>query len=286
MSEYCACLRNGHVSFGDDLNTVAEVTHLFGLKATKLPYHNWFNIPGRKDTIAWLPSEEGGKGWHNVPEYGPNTDSCGWNEILTISEYNDDAGTTATRIQEELDAPKMRYVFWREERDGARWYKAYGTFEIDADSTRAAAASGHPRVIYRRVSKTAECLQVQQVKTVFTDAEFAALKGRAVKVCFLDEIEFAADCGETVAGRVTAWPGMKFLVTDVSADLVHAMCGTQDENLLEAVKLHIPVTKREQFDGTVRYSIPRDDFALGYVVALPGEGTLGETFAARVEETA
>ena len=52
MSEYCACLRNGHVSFGDDLNTVAEVTHLFGQKATKLPYHTWFNIPGRKNTFT------------------------------------------------------------------------------------------------------------------------------------------------------------------------------------------------------------------------------------------
>ena len=72
MSEFNACLRNGQVSLGADLSTVAEVTHLFGLKATKLPYHSWFNVPGKKDVIGWLPSEEGGKGWHNVPEYGPN----------------------------------------------------------------------------------------------------------------------------------------------------------------------------------------------------------------------
>ena len=40
MSEFNACLRSGKVSFGDDLRSVAEVTHLFGVKATKLPYHN------------------------------------------------------------------------------------------------------------------------------------------------------------------------------------------------------------------------------------------------------
>ncbi|MBR4654384.1 MAG: hypothetical protein IKO72_13570 [Kiritimatiellae bacterium] len=182
MSKFNSCLRSGHVSFGDDLNTVAEVTHLFGLAAMKLPYHAWFNVPGKQNVIGWLPSENGGNGWHNVPEYGPDTDSQGWSEILTISEYNDDAKITAKRINEELAAPKTRYVFFRLERDGARWYKSFGAFEIDADSTRAAAASGNPRVIYRRVSKTVDCLRVAEVKTVFTDAEFAALRDRVVEV--------------------------------------------------------------------------------------------------------
>ena len=113
MSKLNSCLRSGHVSFGDDLNTVAEVTHLFGLMAMKLPCHSWFNVPGKQNVIGWLPSEEGGKGWHNVPEFGPDTDSRGWREILTISEYNDDAETTAKRVQEELAAPKTRCVFWR-----------------------------------------------------------------------------------------------------------------------------------------------------------------------------
>ena len=283
MSEFNACLRNGQVSFGADLSTVAEVTHLFGLKATKLPYHAWFNVPGKKGVIGWLPSEEGGKSWHNVPEYGPNTDARGWNEILTIAEFNDDAATTATRIKEELAAPKTRYVFWRVERDGAKWYKAYGTFEIDADSTRAAEASEHPRVIYRRVSTTVECLKVDDVKTVFSDAEFAALKGRVVKVNFLDEFEFAADCVETVAGRVTAWPGMKFLVTDVAPNFIRVTCGTKDENMLDSVTARIPAAKRAQFRGAVSFAIPRSDFELGYVGVLPGTGSLGDTFAARDE---
>ena len=57
MSKFNTCLRNGFVSFGDDFDVVAEVTHLFGLKATKLP----FNIPGKKDALACLFSEEGGE---------------------------------------------------------------------------------------------------------------------------------------------------------------------------------------------------------------------------------
>ena len=282
MSEFNACLRNGQVSFGADLSTVAEVTHLFGLKATKLPYHSWFNVPGKKDVIGWLPSEEGGKGWHNVPEYGPNTDARGWNEILTIAEFNNDAATTAMRIKEELAAPRTRYVFWRVERDGAKWYKAYGTFEIDADSTSAAAVSENPRVIYRRVSKTAECLKVDEVKTIFTDAEFAALKGRVVKVNFLDELEFVAECGETVTGCVTAWPGMKFLVTDVASNFIRVTCGTENEDVLDSVKARIPVAKRAQFHGAVSFSIPRCDFRLGYVGVLPGTGSLDDSFVAQV----
>ena len=251
MIKFNACLRNGQVPFGADLSTVAEVTHLFGLKATKLPYHSWFNVPGKKGVIGWLPSEEGGQGWHNVPEYGPNTDSCGWNEILTIAEFNDDAAKTATRIEEELAVPKTRYVFWREGREGTQWYKFYGTFTVD------------------------------DVKTVFTAAEFAGLKGRVVKVNFRDEFEFAADCGETVTGRITAWPGMKFLVTDVAPNFIRVTCNTEDEDVLDSVTARIPVAKRAQFHGAVSFSIPRCDFRLGYVGVLPGTGSLDDTFAAR-----
>ena len=46
MSKFNSCLRNGFVSFGDDFDVVAEVTHLFGVNASKLPYHNWFKVPG------------------------------------------------------------------------------------------------------------------------------------------------------------------------------------------------------------------------------------------------
>ena len=119
---------------------------------------------------------------------------------------------------------------------------------------------------------------------MFTDAEFAALKGRVVTVRLLDEIGFVANCDTPVVGRVTVWPGMKFLVTDVSSDLVHVTCGSKDEKLLDAVKQHVPVATRDRFVGAVSFSIPRRDFELGYVGMLSGVGTLDDTFAARDEE--
>jgi hypothetical protein len=286
MSKFNTCLRNGFVSFGDDLNTVAEVTHLFGVTATKLPYHNWFKVPGKTDAIAWLPSEDGGRGWHNVPEYGPNTDTHGWNEMLTIAEYNDDPETNAKRIDEELANPKSRCVFWREEREGVQWYKFYGTFLIDVDATRATRASKQAAVVYRRNSETAGCLKVEvSRKEPLSDVDFAALKGHVVQVNFLDDIEFSADCGRTVEGCVHVWPGMKLFVTEIDSNLVHAICDTQNGNLVEAVKQHIPVENRGKFQKIVGFTIPRRDFDLGYVEALPGDGALGDTFAEKEEDS-
>ena len=285
MSKFNTCLRNGFVSFGDDLDTVAEVTHLFGVTAAKLPYHNWFKVPGKTDAIAWLPSEAGGKGWHNVPEYGPNADTHGWNEMLTIAEYNDDPETTAKRIDEELANPKSRYVFWREEREGVQWYKFYGTFFIDADATRATCASGQAAVVYRRNSEKTECLKVEvSRKEPLSDNEFSSLKGHVVQFNFLDDIGFSADCGKAVKGCVKVWPGMKLFVTRIDSNLVHAICDTQNGNLVEAVRQHIPIANRGEFKKIAGFIIPRGDFDLGYVESLPGEGALGDTFAEKEKD--
>ena len=287
MSKFNMCLRNGFVSFGDDFDVVAEVTRLFGVNASKLPYHNWFKVPGKTDVITWLPSEDGGKGWHNVPEYGLRNDVCGWKEILTISEYNDDPETNSKRIDDELANPKTRYVFWRKEREGAKWYKFYGTFLIDADATRATLASEHPHVVYRRYSETAECLKVEEVRREpLSDAAFVALKGNVVQVKFLDDIGFSADCGKIVEGSVKVWPGMKLFVTEVDPNHVHAICDTQNGNLIEAVRQHIQVGNRENFQKVICFTVPRRDFDLGYVEVLPGAGSLGDTFAEKEEDAA
>ena len=89
MSKFNTCLRKGYVRFGDDFDTVSEVTHLFGPKATKLPYKKTFSVPGEENTIVCLLSEEGGRGWHNTPVYGSAIDRRGWNEIVTVHEFND-----------------------------------------------------------------------------------------------------------------------------------------------------------------------------------------------------
>jgi hypothetical protein len=282
MSKFNSCLRNGFVSFGDDFDVVAEVTHLFGVSASKLPYHNWFKVPGKADVITWLPSEDGGRGWHNVPEYGLLNDARGWKDILTISEYNDDPEMNSKRIDDELANPKTRYVFWRMERQGAKWYKFYGTFLIDAVATRATLASEHPHVVYRRDSETAECLKVEEARREpLSDADFAALKGHVLQVKFLDEIGFSADCGKIVEGSVRVWPMMKLFVTEVDPNHVYAICDTQNGNLIESVMHHIPVGNRRK----ICFTIPRRDFDLGYVEALPGAGSLGDTFAEKEDDS-
>ena len=53
--------------------------------------------------------------------------------------------------------PQTRYVFWRESRKGTNWYKFYGVFAIDVEATRATCDTERPCVVYRRISKVAEC---------------------------------------------------------------------------------------------------------------------------------
>ena len=250
MSEFNSCLRSGKVSFGDDLQSVAEVTHLFGVKATKLPYHNWFAVPGKENTIACLLSENGGDGWQNARKIGPMCDKRGWNEILVIEEFNKDSEKTAARIADELARPLTRYVFWHEERAGAAWYKSYGTFAVDADSTRATLETDNPRVVYRRASKTAECLKVEEVRTVFSDDEFKALVGKTVEFDFRDELAVVAKDKDKALGDVSVMPGAKFVVTETASQFAYVVASSSKE------------------DG-VLLAIPRRDFELGYLRVLP-----------------
>ena len=250
MSEFNSCLRSGKVSFGDDLRSVAEVTHLFGVKATKLPYHNWFTVPGKENTIACLLSENGGDGWQNARKIGPMCDKRGWNEILVIEEFNKDSEKTAARIADELARPLTRYVFWREELAGATWYKSYGTFAVDADSTRATLGTDNPRVVYRRASKTAECLKVEEVRTVFSDDEFKALVGKTVEFDFRDELAVVAKDKDNAPGDVSVMPGAKFVVTETASQFAYVIASSSKE------------------DG-VLLAIPRRDFELGYLRVLP-----------------
>ena len=250
MSEFNSCLRSGKVSFGDDLQSVAEVTHLFGVKATKLPYHNWFTVPGKENTIACLLSENGGDGWQNARKIGPMCDKRGWNEILVIEEFNKDSEKTAARIADELARPLTRYVFWREERAGVAWYKSYGTFAVDADSTRATLETDNPRVVYRRASKTAECLKVEEVRTVFADDEFKALVGKTVEFDFRDELAVVAKDKDKALGDVSVMPGAKFVVTETASQFAYVVASSSKE------------------DG-VLLAIPRRDFELGYLRVLP-----------------
>ena len=257
MSEFNSCLRSGKVSFGCDFSSVAEVTYLFGSTATKLPYHNWFKIPGKDKIIGCLLFEDGGEGWTNKRKIGPVCDGRGWNEVLAIDEFNKDAKKTQDRIKGELERPLTRYVFWREERAGAKWYKFYGAFEIDADFTRATLESENPRVVYRRKSTEAECLKVDVVKTVFSDDEFNALAGKTVEFDFWDELAVLEDekaekkdaKKKENSSTVSVMPGARFVVEQTDS------------------RFACVVGNVERKRGA-RFLIPRRDFELGYLHVL------------------
>lgn len=157
MSEFNKARRDGVVKFGYDFNKLAEVTHLWGLSATKLPYRNYFKIPGCANAICQLLSEEGGDGWRNIPYRGLKMDGRGWNEIVRIDEVNSNSEKSAERVKEELANPLERYVFWREKRCGASWYKFYGVFMLDETETRASQEAGENVCIYRRISDEGIC---------------------------------------------------------------------------------------------------------------------------------
>jgi len=268
MSEFNTCLRRGFVQFGDDFNTVAEVTGVFGRNAKKLPFRVTFEIPGKPDVVVCLYSEDGGEGWHNERKFGPATDARGWNEVLSVVEWNDDLATSKARIEEELAHPKAHYVFYRECRQGSLWYKFYGEVKVDPDATRATLSTDRPAVVYRRTSKTVECLKVEEVHQTFTKEELDDFVGRPVTVKFLDEIDFVADCGEKVEGSVAAMPGAWLFVNAVNRGAETVVCGSTDEALLEAVKMHVPAELREKVSGrTASFTVPLKDFRLGYMFA-------------------
>ena len=159
-------------------------------------------------------------------------------------------------------------MFYRESRQGSLWYKFYGEFRIDPADTRATLSTDRPAVIYRRTSKTVECLKVEEVHQAFTQDELDDFVGRPVTVKFLDEIPFVADLGEKFEGTVVAMPGASLFVNAVNRGAETVVCGSADAALLEAVKLHVPADLREKVSGrTVSFTVPLKDFRLGYVSA-------------------
>lgn len=245
MSKFNNSLRNGTISFGDDFDSVSEVSHLLGFKAGKLSPSSTIDIPGLNDTKACILSENGGKGWHFTRDFGPAKDEYGWNEILTNSEFNDNSEKTRELIGEELEHPLTLCVFWKEERNGAKWLKFYGLFKIDADATAQTLDSGNPHAVYARIGESVPCKKVEEKRQTFTNDQFRALDGCTAQVNFMDDLAILDDSGKATKEEFKAWPGMRFEVIGVSNACVYAKYGSKT------------------------LSIPRQDFALGYVEILP-----------------
>lgn len=153
MSEFNQARREGCIRFGYDFRSIAEVTHLWGLSATKLPYRVCFKIPDQENALCCLLSEDGGSGWRNIPGYGEKLDDRGWREIVRIREFNKDENESAERVAKEMEKPFTRYVFWRLTQQGSSWYKFYGVFKLDVEATKASVKEGMNVCIYNRVSE-------------------------------------------------------------------------------------------------------------------------------------
>lgn len=211
MSEFNQARREGVVRFGYDFGSLAEVTHLFGIKTARLFYRNRFRIPGRENDIVCLLSENGGNGWKNVPHYGMKRDDRGWREILRIDEYNSTNETASRkRVDDELADPQERYVFWRESRDGVTWYKFYGVFEIDKASTEDEVAAGKNVCIYRRKFTEGFCPRLE----LGTSYEIENLKGKVLEADLLDYVSYELTGDTKKTGEVKVLPGQRFWIAD------------------------------------------------------------------------
>ena len=105
-------------------------------------------------------------------------------------------------------------------------------------------------MLFRSISKTVECLKVEEVKTAFSDGEFKALAGKTVEFDFLDDLAVVAEGKDKTPGGVSAMPGDKFFVKEATSQFLHvAACSAEGEGILLAV--------------------PRRDFELGYARVLP-----------------
>lgn len=279
MSEFNKARREGSVKFGYDFNSLAEVTHLWELTAKRLPYSISFRIPGVENTIALLLSENGGRGWKNIPHRGLNIDGRGHRQIVRIDEVNADKKVSEERCRKELEKPLTRYVFWRESRDGVLWYKFHGVFKIDVEATKASLEAGDNVCVYVKIADECPCPKADWHLAEISDAEFAGYAKHVVEAVLLDEIDyrFAADDGTT--GNVKVWPGQKLFVSEVIPGGVRAVCRSADNNLLAGVNCG-----DRELGSEVEFFIPRRDFELGYFRVLPGEATLDETIATRSVE--
>jgi len=252
MSEFNTSLRNGEIKAGYDFDSVAEVTHLWGLTAKKLPFHNYFRVPGRH-AIASLLTEEGGKGWRNAFVEGPAKDSRGWNEVVAIEETNVDEAISGRHVLKELKRPGLQRVVFRHlTRDGSSWYKFAGVFALDVAATEEAVSAGRQVCVYTRVADACECPKAELSSVKFTDFEFRRLKGFAVECRLADELQGGKSVkdskGLTVVKPVSlkALPGMQFKVTDADG----------------AALTVVPVGMDEA--GAPRFQIGRRELELGY----------------------
>ena len=151
MSDKTTCAANKKIIFGNDFNTRAEINELFGISRGAGARKGGAALSGvgREEIICWSNEPSPESPWVNAKvKFGPNSDSRGYQEVLEITEENRDPSENEKHIQKIMNTPELRtrHVFWREERNGARWYKFYGTFVLDLEKTNASKKCWFKRV--------------------------------------------------------------------------------------------------------------------------------------------
>lgn len=135
MSDYNDCLRLKRIAFGNDFWTRSEINKLLGLKSGAGTMQGGASlVPTGREAIVWWPNNPSdANDWINVKESeGDAIDSRGYREVLLISERSRDDHMNEIHLNEVAKTlrSQMRYVFWHEEKSGARWYKFYGLFKF------------------------------------------------------------------------------------------------------------------------------------------------------------
>lgn len=199
-----------------------------------------------------------------------NMDSRGHHQIVRIDEMNADKKVSEERCRSELEKPLTRYVFWRESREGAQWYKFHGVFRIDAEATKASLEAGDNVCVYVKVADECACPKGDCHLAEISGAEFAGYAKHVVESVLLDEIGYRISSENGTTGSVTVWPGQRLLVSKVTSGGAMVVCRGVDENLLAGVKW-----EDGEHGADVEFFIPRRDFELGYFRLLPEKAKIG-----------
>ena len=151
MSDFTKCQQAKVIRFGDDFAERSETNLLFGLNPRAGMMKGAASLkPVGRIALIWWPSNPGDNNeWVDVKEqFGPLSDSRGWQEVLQISEMNRDPEENKRHLEETLANPwsQTRYVFWHESYQNARWYKFYGVYKFMREKSQATGKCWFERV--------------------------------------------------------------------------------------------------------------------------------------------
>lgn len=135
MNDYGKCARNGCLEFGDDFSSATDVLKLFGVKYRSGMDLSAVPVPNSPKTLICFYKDDGPGKWHHLRMGNGKLDKRGWEGVRSINEFHDDDDLSVQRYEEELACPQTRYVFYRIEYRGCRFWKFMGVFRLDVETS-------------------------------------------------------------------------------------------------------------------------------------------------------